>query len=218
MDATAILPTVLHLLVFAYWLGGDIGVFYASTLLTDSARAPAGRLAAGKILADLDLAPRFCLLLALPTGLLLADQTGWLTMSPLWIGLVFVLALAWFCAVLRLHLRHGPESLRRLDFGLRIVFLFLLGGAAIAGFSDVLAIPLFLSLKLSLLAFCVLMGLFVRIALKPFAPAYLQLATSGPSEEADAVIRRSLSRARPAVVMIWIALVAAALLGVARPL
>lgn len=217
MDATAILATLLHLLVFAYWLGGDIGVFYASTMLTDVTRAPAGRLAAGKILADVDLAPRLCLLLALPTGLLLARETGWLAISPYWIGLAFIAALAWFSAVLHLHVQHGPDWLRRLDFSLRALFLVALAAVAGAGFAQIVAIPLFVALKLALLAFCVLMGLIVRISLMPFAPAYLQLATTGPSAESDEVLRRSLGRARPAVAMIWIALTAAALLGVARP-
>lgn len=210
--------TLLHILVFVYWLGGDLGVFYASTLLTDEKRETAGRLAAGKIVADVDLAPRFCLLLALPTGLALAAVKGWLQIGPLWIAGAFGLAFAWIYLVVQLHVRHtGMETMKRVDTALRLVFLAGLIGAAGAGLAGVLALPAFIAWKLLTLAFAVCMGLVVRRALKPFGPAYVSLATKGPDPDTDQIIKAALARARPAVVMIWLSLIAAAWLGLATP-
>ncbi len=210
--------TLLHLLVFVYWLGGDVGVFYASTLLTDEKRAAAGRLAAGKIVADVDLAPRFCLLLALPTGLALAAVKGWLRIDPPWLIAAFIAAFAWIYIVIQLHLHHtGMETMKRLDALLRIVLLAALLAGGGGGLAGAFALPLFLSLKLLLLAFAIAMGLLVRIALKPFGPAYVALATQGASPDTDRIIKSSLNRARPAVVMIWLALLAAAWLGLSTP-
>ena len=210
--------TLLHILVLVYWLGGDVGVFYASTLLTDEKRDAAGRLAAGKIVADVDLAPRFCLLLALPTGLALADAKGWLQVDAAWLVAAFLAAMAWIGLVVQLHVRHaGMEAMKRLDTGLRLAFLgglVIAGGGALAG---AFSLPLFLALKLLILAFAIAMGLLVRVALRPFGPAFLALATQGPSPDTDRIIKSCLDRARPAVVMIWLALIAAAWLGVATP-
>lgn len=217
MTLDVALLTVLHLLVFAYWLGGDVGVFYASFLLTDPRRARDGRLAAGKIVSDVDLAPRICLLLTLPTGLALATAKGWIALDGAATAAAFLGALLWIAALLRLHVKHGPAALRRFDLGARVVFCLALAASGAAGLSGGLALPRFLALKLLLLAFCVLMGLCVRAALAPFAPAYVALATKGPTPESDAAIAGALARARPFVVAIWIALVAAASLGVATP-
>lgn len=212
------LLSLLHLLIFVYWLGGDIGVFYASTLLTDDKRDAAGRLAAGKIVADVDLAPRFCLLLALPTGLALAAVKGWLQISPVWLIAAFITAFAWIYLVIQLHIRHtGMELIKRIDTMLRFVFL---AGLSITGIGALLGsfpLPLFIALKLLILAFAVAMGLLVRIALKPFGPAYVSLATNGAAPDTDKIIKSCLNRARPAVIAIWIALLAAAWLGLATP-
>lgn len=211
--------TLLHLLIFVYWLGGDVGVFYASTLLTDDKRDAAGRLAAGKIVADVDLAPRFCLLLALPTGLALAAVKGWLQIDAIWLAAAFIAAIAWIYLLVQLHIRHaGMEAMKRLDTMLRALFLAGLAIAGIGGLIGAFAIPLFLSLKLLILAFAVLMGLLVRIALAPFGAAYVSLATQGPDPDTDRIIKTSLNRARPAVVMIWLALLLAAWLGLATPM
>ena len=215
---TITLFTLLHLLVFAYWLGGDIGVFYASTLLTDDKRDDAGRMAAAKILNDVDLAPRICLLLALPTGLALAVAKGWLALPAIAVGVIFLLALLWVGLVLRLHVDHGgAQAWKNLDFLLRTVFLAVLASAGIAGLAGALDLPLFISLKLMLLAFAVAMGLLVRRVLAPFGPAFAKLATEGADPETNRIIKNALGRARPAVVAIWMALGAAAWLGIAAP-
>jgi hypothetical protein len=217
MSAEIVLFTLLHLLVFAYWLGGDIGVFYSSFLLADGTRAPAGRLAAGKVLNDVDLVPRFALLLTLPTGLALARAKGWLAIDTVGLGAAFAGALVW--ALLVFHLHHAPatSALRAVDFGLRLALLSGLALVGAAGLLGVIALPTFLSIKCLLLAFCVAMGVCVRLVLKPFGPALLKLANGAGDAESDHIVSTSLNRTRPLVVMIWIALIAAAALGVAAP-
>lgn len=211
------LATLLHLLVFAYWLGGDIGVFYSSYLLVDPKRAAAGRLAAGKILSDVDMAPRICLLLTAPTGLALAAAKGWIALNGAAIAILFLAGALWIYAIVRLHRKHGPAWLRTADMIARIAFLMALAGAGAMGLSGVLALPLFMSLKFLILAFCIGMGLLVRVSLTGFAPAYMALATQGPSPETDKAIAGALDKARPFVVAIWAALILAAYLGVATP-
>lgn len=210
---------LLHLLVFAYWLGGDIGVFYASTLLTDEKRDIAGRLTAARILTDVDLAPRFCLLLTLPTGLAVAASRGWLTIGPAPVFTVFIAAFAWIWLVWRLHTTHGAsDSLKQLDTLLRWLFFVGLAGTGIASLAGVINIPVFIALKLIVLAFAVSMGLLVRRVLVPFAPAFAKLASGDGDTETNQTIKRCLDRARPAVIAIWAALIAAAWLGVATPM
>ena len=73
---------LIHVLVFVYWLGGDLGAFYTSRFLTAPDVSADRRLMAAKIVGDVDMAPRTALILALPSGLLLAPSKGWL--APGW--------------------------------------------------------------------------------------------------------------------------------------
>ena len=214
------LLTLLHLLVFAYWLGADMGTYYSSYLMIDSKRSRDGRLAAMKIWATIDMAPRTSLILAFPTGFTLATAKGWIE-TPSWaLVLAWLVAAIWLFAVWRVQLkRSGPSSWdRRLDTALRWLAIVGLAGAGGLGLAQVAPIPLFISVKLLLLALAVLLGLLIRIALEPFGPAIGALIAGKATAQtdkrmSDLVIRR----AKPLVIMIWAVTVAAAVMGLWHP-
>jgi hypothetical protein len=68
------------------------------------------------------------------------------------------------------------------------------------------------------LAACIACGLAIRAMIAPFGPAFARLASGRGDDNTDAVISSSLARARPFVMMIWAALLAAGALGIATPL
>jgi hypothetical protein len=213
------LSLVAHLLVFAYWLGGDLGAFYTSAYVTDAKRSRGERLLALKVLSDLDMAPRTALILTLPTGLTLAWLKGWLATPPLAVVAAWILGLGWLALAWRIHLRHSaPANLdRRADLIIRWLVLVALAAAGLAILLTRTA-PLFLGAKMLLLAGCVLLGLAIRAVMAPLGPAIAALAgPSGPTPESDQVIHATLARARPLVVCLWALLIAAALFGAAKP-
>ena len=67
---------LIHLLLFVYWLGGDIGVFYSSGLSVNRNLSREARQMAGKIMINLDLIPRLCLSLMLTVGGILTEYYG----------------------------------------------------------------------------------------------------------------------------------------------
>ncbi|MEM9841570.1 MAG: hypothetical protein AAF767_02935, partial [Pseudomonadota bacterium] len=86
---------LIHILVFVYWLGGDLGAFYTSRFLTQPDVSADRRLMAAKIVGDVDMAPRTALILALPTGLVLAQSKGWLDLGWPIVGAILVASLFW---------------------------------------------------------------------------------------------------------------------------
>lgn len=212
MDVALI--TLLHVLVLVYWLGGDLGAFLSSFVLSDAKAAPAARMTAAKLLANLDMAPRTALILAAPTGITLAQAKGWLTLAPELLATIWIAGLIWLALAWRQHLLHtGPKSLTsRADLVIRAAAI-----AALIGAAALAPMPLFLQIKCALLAMAIVAGLLIRLMLRPFGPALGQLATGAPTPETNAVIAQSLNRARPAVLAIWAILVAAAWLGLAAP-
>lgn len=212
------LLTLLHILVFAYWLGGDLGAFYTSRFLVQPGVSIEKRMMAAKIVGDVDMAPRTALVLAFPTGLLLARQSGYISLPwvVIW-GLVFVFA-AWLALAWYGHLEHGkaPGWTGPVDLTLRWLTLVGLVGASVAAFTGHLPWPLFLAIKCLLLAATILLGLIIRRVLVPLGPALMGL--SGPSaEEAQADLAKVMGRARPLVLCIWACLLAAALTGLWKP-
>lgn len=206
MDLTVALITFLHVLVFVYWLGGDLGVFYLSRTVTNAQASVADRQLAVKLLLHLDMAPRIALILTFPSGALLASAAGWwpmsgLTLAALWAAALGWLALAWFVHVT------GQEVLRKLDMAVRITVL-----AGLIGVIALATIPLFLKVKIGLLAIALVLGLIVRRCLGPLGPGLAALA-NGDLDTANDLIARSIGRSRIPVLGIWGVIAAAALIG-----
>jgi hypothetical protein len=220
MDPVYLL-TLLHLLLFCYWLGGDIGVFYSSGFVVDGGRSRQERLMAAKIMLALDLVPRICMTLMLTVGALLAVRVGFLRLG--WPLLLFIaLAPLWLSLVLLLHFRHGAAyaaTLTAVDRALRWIVVFaLLGWVLLSLQGGQLAAAPWLAAKLVGFALLVFCGLMIRRGFGGFAAGYAALLSGEPTAEQDEAMRRSLYRMRPWVLLIWVILVLEAWLGVAKPM
>jgi len=213
-----------HLLCFVYWLGADLGVFYSSRFLQRSDLSPEARRVAGRIMLGLDQGPRICMTLIAAPGVHMAAQAGWLPLSAVWLAAVWVLSLGWLAMVLLLHF--GPrlgappglaEPLARLDFWFRAVLALGLGtfaiGALIAPQTAPPVVAPWLAAKLLVFAALVGCGLGIRIALRPFGPAYANLQRGAPGQADNLAIAHSLARCRPLVLAIWVGLLLNAALG-----
>jgi hypothetical protein len=209
----------LHILVLVYWLGGDLGAFYASSFVTDPKRSEKERMLAVTIVNSVDLAPRFSMIAAFPTGLALGAVKGWL-LIPIWsVGLAFALAFVWGWVAWQVHVKHGPagDPYKRIDTIWRWIFIALLIAGGVAIVLRVVPAASFLGLKMLLLALTVLLGLRIRAQLKDFGPALVSMMQNGASPESDAALERTLGAARPTVLAIWVCLITAGFLGVWTP-
>ena len=218
---------LLHLLLFTYWLGADLGVFYSSRYVLRADLPPASRAVALKIMAWLDVAPRLCLVLFLPSGvtLMALDDygrdlfAGW----PL-VG-VWAAGLAWLALVIADHLLHDSPLhalVRRLDLAVRFaVVAGLLASASYALLASepfgVETNPKWLGGKVALYAIAIACGIAIRFQLRPFAPAFGALVTSGSTPEVERDLRGSIVGSQPYVAAIWLCVLGAAVLGVFKP-
>ena len=202
----------LHVLLFAYWLGSDLGVFVcglgarAKTVTADGRRA---LMEAGALI---DMAPRTCLVLMVPVGLTLAAGYG----SPIHgipLALVWAASLAWLWLVWQVHFKHDEplgKLFWKIDFGIRALVM-----AAFVGFGGwclVTGGPItgrWLAVKILLFGLIILAGIIVRILL--LAPAATAAAPPAPGA------RDGKSAIRQVVFVIWGLVAVIAFLGVAKP-
>jgi hypothetical protein len=208
------LSAFLHILVFVYWLGGDLGVYCSAYFITNDKLSSAQRATAAKIMGDLDLVPRFCLILTVPTGLWLGAERGWFDVAGWQIACAFGAAVAWIAVVVRLH-HHASGFLRSFDLALRFLLIAGLVIAAGLGLAGQLDVAPFLAVKMLILAGIVCVGVAVRFVLAPFGPAFGMMMTHGATPELDAVIAGTIARVRPLIWLIYAGVAGAAFLGLA---
>ncbi|WP_226702841.1 hypothetical protein [Microbulbifer elongatus] len=208
---------LLHNLCFVYWLGGDLGTFYASRYVARPDLSPQARSTALTIMMGCDQGPRFCMPLILPLGLQLAYMSGQWSVAPIWLWLAWGLCLGWLALVATLHFAHGKAfipKLTKLDFYLRVVLivgLLTLAGYALA--TNFILSADWLAIKLGIFALLVMCGLFIRMRLKVFGAAWGKLMSGDESDSVNQVIRSSIASCRPFVYLIWVGLLVNAAYG-----
>jgi len=211
-----LLVQLLHVVGFAYWLGGDLGVFYSSYFVADEKRSSEVRVVTAKILFALDQAPRICMTMMLPLGTHLAWKLGALPINATLMAIIWLLCFGWLTMVITLHVAaqsKGKALLTTFDFYFRLALSLGLLGTGLYSLLGPGPLAYWIAAKIAIFGALVGSGLFVRIQLKPFGPAFANLASGQVTEADNAAIRQSLGRTRPFVVSIWIGLVASAALG-----
>jgi hypothetical protein len=221
------LAIVLHLILFAYWLGADIGVYYTSRFVTRPELSIEARTIALKVVDVVDMAPRICLVLFLPSGVTLMAASdygrdifgGWPLLA------IWVAALVWLALVIADH-RRRPDRLgalvHRTDLIVRITLV--VGLLAIAAYTvvaerpfGVTTNPIWLAGKVAAYALCIACGVAIRVRLAPFGAAWAALVASGSTADVERRLERSLRGTLPFVYAIWALVIVAAVLGVVKP-
>ncbi|TVQ46564.1 MAG: hypothetical protein EA371_09985 [Gammaproteobacteria bacterium] len=211
----------LHIVLFAYWLGADFGVFFAARLMARPGLSYDDRMRIRELLQFVDLAPRVSLILILPVGLHMAALRWGLPLGPGALSALWLASVAWLVLMLSVHARHGSalgERLRRADLGVRYlvlsVMLVLGGGSLITGS------PIadgWLATKVVLFAVIIALGLALRVISAGWAPALAQLRAGENVPAAEQAILRTRRRGAVTALSLWAVLLVMAFLGTVKP-
>ena len=208
---------LLHLLAFVYWLGGDLGTFFASRFVVDPKLSPAQRHTALKIMLGCDQGPKLCMPLIFAIGYSMSTQLSFIVAPAMLEVAVWLVCLAWFANVNWLYFTQNVAAkakVSQFDLWFRVAVvtgLVILGLLSLTG-ENLIKAP-WLAVKVLIFAALVACGIYIRIQLKPFVAAFGQLMTKGSSPEVETGLSGSLKRVRPAVYLIWIGLILNAALG-----
>jgi hypothetical protein len=216
-----VLLVIVHVLLFAYWLGADWGVFVTARYVADPQLSIEERLRFLRAAFRIDLLPRVSFTLLLPVGIHLASFYGAVPATDGFLAFVWIAALAWTALNIAGYLKSGQpagDRIRTFDQGARLVLAPVLIG--VGAWSVLVGSPvgvLFVALKLALFGLMIIVGLVLRAIMKNWAEGFRRLATEGRSAEVDALFARSLARARYLAIFMWSLSGAMAVLGIARP-
>ncbi|MCB1702510.1 MAG: hypothetical protein KDI14_16940 [Halioglobus sp.] len=207
-----------HIIALVYWLGGDLGTFLASKQVINRELSAESRHTALKIMLACDMGPKLAMPLIFGLGVHLAWLGGMLAISGNAVALAWLLSLYWFAVVMVLSLYEGRPFtilLSKIDFYFRIVValaIFGWAGSLLLGTQGEAAH--WAAWKLIVFAAMVVCGIAIRLRLKPFLPAFLELVSKGPSEAGNRVMEKSIGQCRPFVWCIWAGLFLNTALGV----
>lgn len=213
----------VHILLFVYWLGADLGVFLLARAARRSDLSFAERSFALRMAMLIDLTPRLAFAAMLPVSLELGVASGWLPAIPFRVrGVVWGVALLWITILLGLVRTEGTPTAMR--FGKANVWLhwilaaaaLSLGLAAIAGYG-----PLpgnWLGWKVLLLGCIFICGIGIDHAFRPVVPAFGRLATEGSKPDIERSITAAVDGAIRWVLVLYGLLVTMAFLGTFKPI
>ena len=201
----------VHIVLFVYWLGGDLGVFFSAKYVADRKLSMDERFRFLHLLMNCDMGPRTALLLLLPVGLEMARLIGVIEVSPAIGGIVWLVSLVWVATNWWMHFneRHAiVPKLRAIDQNLRYVLIVLIAGSAIysiaTGNGPVLAT--WLQVKLLVYAFAICLGLYLRAEIKQWIVGFGMIRQGGDAaDKGNTIIEESLVRSQRAAFLLWFA-------------
>lgn len=215
----------LHVLLFVFWLGADLGTFLSARAVVAPGRTVADRLNAAWMMSAIDLGPRIAASLMLTIGGILTEFVG-IPHPPWQMAAIVLVGPFWLTLVLVAYLRRDmPVGVlaARLEFWFRcLVVPGVLVSVSYSWLTDRLADAPYVAAKLVLFAVAILLGILVQLRMRPFMAGLQRLRQAGVRSAAaqpggpEPEMARSLARAQPLVLAIWAALAVAALLGVQK--
>jgi uncharacterized membrane protein YqgA involved in biofilm formation len=220
-----IYPTVVyvHLLLFVFWLGADVGVFVLGQHFRKREKWSLDqRIALLTLLVEIDMVPRSAWALMVPLSLSVVDLGGWWDV-PLWLSITaWVVGLFWLALVWDSHLHdQTPRATRnrKIEGWLRWIiggFYLWLGAQSL-----ILGTPLapeWLAWKALLFGLIFGAAIMIDVTFKPVGAQLAAVLEEGSSDATEIPLRRTMDRTRIWVWAVYILLFVTAFLGNVKPL
>lgn len=209
----------LHILLFVFWLGADVGVFTCGVWLKRPGLTPGERLLLLRVSSVVDLLPRMSAALMLPVGTMLARN--WVpAVDATWVAFAWSVALAWLALTFAGIRTVGTPAGARVSL-VTHVFLVLLaivcfvasvrwrGGAAPG--------PAWVADKLALYGLVCLLAIGIEVAFRPVVAGFARLAAPGEAAAGEAQIARGMNVTLGVVATLYVVVLVASFLGTAKP-
>lgn len=216
------LLVTLHVVLFAYWLGGDYGVFVCSRYIARPDLSLAERQRFLEALLAIDILPRTAIVLLPFVGVQLARIRGLVQIPPTLMAVLWIVALAWLVVIWMAYRKHSQPSgalWSRIDVTWRILLIIVLIGAGVASLTD--AWPFngrWVALKLLVYAALLIVGLYLRLAIRSWRRGFASLVEGNSGPDIDALFIDGRNKAKYAAFVFWSLIIAMAWLGIRQPM
>jgi hypothetical protein len=212
----------IHLLLFVYWLGADVGVFGLALALKNRRYSHEQRTLMMRMSLTIDMVPRMAMITIAPVGLHLARQGGLVEIPNLLMIFVWAAAIPWMIGEWLAFRRMGqPSAVRFYIFNGVIMTLFCI---ALIGFGIASLVsswpfaPVWLALKVLLAGMLFLVSIMMAVFYAPLEAIFARMATEGSHDRIEAEVRSQVNKGAFFTVLLFVLLASIAFLGLAKPL
>lgn len=213
---------VAHITVLGYWLGSELVInsTYRYVCYNDRMPFPERARLMDHVM-TVDQHVRYALILQAGLGTALAALYGYIPGGTALAVAAGILAALWLAYVEVTHrLRKTPtgKKLAAFDRGSRYVLMALLVAIAVGLVGGDWPMPLWLRWKLALFAGVMASGVGIRIALISHFRTWAVMAREGPTDETNAIIRRTYLRATSVLLLLWVFITAIVIVSLWKPM
>lgn len=221
VDAYTLL-VFLHVLLFAYWLGPDWGVFVSARRVANEQLTREERLRFLTTTVAIDIVPRTAIVLIIAVGFTLSYMSGFAKIGAAFVWAWWLLSIAWLALVwlTGYTLQKGPlrDRLDRIHLWLRhAVTVFLAGFGAWSLVTGSPVADRWLAVKLILIGVLLTGGSVLRVIVAGWVRELTSPEESVSYEVAAGSVARTYPVARRLAYLFWGTTIAIAFLGVAKP-
>lgn len=215
------LALYFHILLFVFWLGGDLGVAVLGEQFRNRKDYTLDqRLALLKVLVMVDMGPRSAWALMVGSSLSLAHLGGYWLLPGWVLGLAWLISLGWLYLVWAAH-KSGQTprgtQLRKIEMVLKSA---LAAGYLSLGVSSLaLGKPIFetwLAAKALLFGLIFIAAIMIDVRFKPVGPALMGLIEKGSSDETERPLRALMDKSRFWVRITYLLLVIVGFIGTTK--
>jgi hypothetical protein len=217
----ALLWGYVHMLLFVFWFGTDLGVFAAMACVKNPSRSLEARKALLRIATQAHVLPRICFALILPTGV---ELTSAINVYPLTSGLraaSWIIGAVWVLIILVGARTQG----KALSANLRIVELVFHAFAGLIflayGLNSLATgAPIdeeWFAAKLFLFGLVFWASIAADVGFRPFFLPFNEIALEGSTPEREEDISAAVNHALAAMAALYLLIAAIAIIGKVRP-
>jgi len=206
----------LHILMFVFWIGTDLGVFLSARRATDTSLPFESRVMLLHWALRIELLPRVMWKAALPLGVMLSVNMGLLELNGAGVALVWLFTIAWASLSVTGAYKYDQPIGHKLGHYNNIVTGIVGAGLIALAISSGLgngpfdAEATWLLWKVGLYGLINLMVIAMILAFDPLGPAFGQMAVEGSSPELEQTITSVMNRS---TIIIWATYGTIALVG-----
>lgn len=212
----------VHLLLFVFWLGADVGVYVLGQHFRERGVYTLDqRLALLKLLVELDMVPRTAWALMVPVTLSVVTVAGY------WVLPAWALLLAWAVSALWIWLvwdAHAHDRTpraarnRRIESWLRYALAaFYLGLGLLSLLRGEPLAPRWLATKALMFGVIFTAAIMIDVRFRPVGPQLVKLVNEGSRDTTEIPLLRTMNRTRVWVWTVYVMLLATAYLGATKP-
>ena len=210
----------LHICMFVFWLGTDMGVMLCSKKSTDPNLGVEARFQMLEMALKIEILPRVMWVMALPLGVHLSKSLGYIEPSVLTLTLMWVFVLMWLVinvgGAANLEKPWGQQlsKINRVVVASLGVGLIIVAASSFMGYGPYE--PNSIALKVGLYGLINLTILGIEIAFFPLGLAFERLATEGSSPELESSITNGMKTTLLWVHTTYIMIFIVAFIGVTK--